>query len=186
MQFTQTQLSNSQCSKKEANAIIKLRNWNRPYGTLYFAVHEMETTLFCMVTLLYTHWYIVLFPCSAQLSAVQKYMRGHCTLATYRSLNHQGNLDHWDNCMKQTTILVMCGDITTDRSALKVVNKHWTQLLEEQDFLATPEGWRKMLALVPDKTREALEQEWQETETTSITKWRRLLREVKVNMGSCF
>lgn len=88
--------------------------------------------------------------------------------------------------MKQTTILVMCGDITTDRSALKVVNKHWTQLLEEQDFLATPEGWRKMLALVPDKTREALEQEWQETETTSITKWRRLLREVKVNMGSCF
>ena len=89
-------------------------------------------------------------------------------------------------CGDVTTMLMMCGDVTTDRSALKIVSKHWTQLLEEQDFLATPEGWRKMLALVPDKTKEMLDQEWQETETTSITKWRRLRSEVKVNFGSYF
>ena len=89
-------------------------------------------------------------------------------------------------CVDVTTIPMTFGDVTTDRSALKVVSKHWTQLLEEQDFLATPEGWRKMLALVPDKTREMLDQEWQETETTSITKWRRLRTEIKVNFGSYF
>ena len=71
-------------------------------------------------------------------------------------------------CGDVTTILMMCGDVTTDRSALKVVNKHWTQLLEEQDFLATPEGWRKMLVLVPDKIREMLKQEWQETERECV------------------
>ena len=80
-----------------------------------------------------------------------------------------------------TNVLVMYGDVTTDRSALKIVNKHWKQLLEEQDFLGTPEGWRKMLALVPNKVKEMLDQEWQETEMPSIQKWRRLLAEVKVN-----
>ena len=84
-----------------------------------------------------------------------------------------------------TTKPVMYSDVTTDRSALKVANKHWKQLLEEQDFLATPEGWRKMLALVPDKVRETLDQEWQEKETTSIAKWKRLRNEVKVNFGGC-
>ena len=79
-----------------------------------------------------------------------------------------------------TTKPVMFGDVTTDRSALKIVNKHWKQLLEEQDFLATPEGWHKMLALVPDKVREVLDQEWQETEMASTEKWR-LCAEVKVN-----
>lgn len=78
----------------------------------------------------------------------------------------------------------MYGDVTTDRSALKVVNKHWTQLLEEQDFLETPEGWRKMLALVPDKTRGMLDQEWQETKMTSSERWDRLCTVVKVNLFS--
>ena len=89
-------------------------------------------------------------------------------------------------CSDVTTKPVMYSDVTTNRSALKVANKHWIQLLEEQDFLATPEGWRKMLALVPDKVRGLLDQEWREKEMTSIEKWDRLYTEVKVNLVLLF
>ena len=39
-----------------------------------------------------------------------------------------------------------------------------------------------MLALVPDKVRGLLDQEWRETEMTSNEKWDRLYTEVKVNL----
>lgn len=91
------------------------------------------------------------------------------------------------------TRLVVCGDVIVSvsmfslhyhRSALEVVNKHWTELLREQDFLATPEGWEKMLALVPEGVRDMLDREWKDNPMmTSTDRWNRLYTEIKV---SCF
>ncbi len=54
-------------------------------------------------------------------------------------------------------------------------------LLEEQDFLATPEQWDKMLALAPAKVRDRLKEEWAEhTEMSSLDRWKRLTTELKV------
>ena len=65
-------------------------------------------------------------------------------------------------------------------SALEVVNKHWAELLREQDFLATPEGWGKMLALVPEGVRETLDREWKDNPMMSSTdRWDRLCTEIK-------
>ena len=71
-------------------------------------------------------------------------------------------------------------------SALTVVNKQWPELLREQDFLATPEGWGKMLALVPDSgVREMLDREWKDNPTmTSTERWSRFYSEIKVSLSS--
>ena len=67
------------------------------------------------------------------------------------------------------------------RSALKVVEEYFPQLLEEQEFLAVPKQWNKILALLPSKIRDSLNEEWEEhPEMSSLDRWRRIRTEMKV------
>ena len=64
---------------------------------------------------------------------------------------------------------------------MEIIDGYFSQLLEEQDFLATREQWSKMLALVPKNVAAELDQEWQENRTmTSTERWRRLKFELRV------
>ena len=67
------------------------------------------------------------------------------------------------------------------RSSLAIIRRHFHQLLEEQDFLETRAQWSKMLALVPKRVAAELDQEWQETPATSVSRWGRLEQELKVS-----
>jgi len=64
---------------------------------------------------------------------------------------------------------------------LSVIEGYFEELLEEQEFLATPEQWRKMLALIPKKFSDSLDKEFAESSLSSLDKWRRLKNDVKVN-----
>ncbi len=69
-------------------------------------------------------------------------------------------------------------------SALVVINTCFDELLEEQEFLETPEQWNKVLKLVPKKVAEELDREWKEKPVSSCDKWGRLHAEVKVTMSN--
>ena len=59
-------------------------------------------------------------------------------------------------------------------SALKIVNHYFTTLLKEQDFLSSPERWNKILRLIPPKFALSLNEEWQESPSSSCDRWGRL------------
>lgn len=63
--------------------------------------------------------------------------------------------------------------------AIKIIDKYFKGLLEEQEFLSSPERWNKILALVPPNMASRLNQEWQESHTSSYDRWRRLMQEAK-------
>jgi len=97
-----------------------------------------------------------------------------CSAVCLQSL-HAASVMHGDVIISVPMLSLHCHS-----SALKVVDKHWAELLREQDFLATPEGWGKMLALVPEGVREALDREWKDNPMMSSTdRWNRLCTEIK-------
>ena len=64
-------------------------------------------------------------------------------------------------------------------SAIKIIDPYFHQLLEEQDFLASPDRWNKILALVPPKTATELNEEWLANPMSSKNRWGRLVQELK-------
>ena len=72
--------------------------------------------------------------------------------------------------------------MTACSSAVKIASRYFEDLLEEQGFLDTEEQWSKMLALVPEKTRQLLHEEWHgRPQDTGSVRWRRLANEVTVS-----
>ncbi len=64
-------------------------------------------------------------------------------------------------------------------SAIEIIEKHFPKLMEEQEFLSTPERWNKILAFIPSNKASELNREWLETSMTSLDRWKRLKYEVK-------
>ena len=61
-----------------------------------------------------------------------------------------------------------------------MIEKEFKQLVEEQDILSCPEEWKKILALLPGKTQQQLNTEWNEKEESSWERWKSVLRECKL------
>lgn len=64
-------------------------------------------------------------------------------------------------------------------SAIKIASRYFEDLVEEQGFLDNEEQWSKMLALVSEKARQSLHEEWKtRPNETGQTRWRRLTNDV--------
>ena len=62
------------------------------------------------------------------------------------------------------------------------MSKYFEGLVEEQGFLDSEQEWGKMLALVPEKKRHSLQEEWRERpQDSGRTRWRRLINDVSVS-----
>ena len=86
----------------------------------------------------------------------------------------------WISGQCTTTILAHC--VTACSSAVRIASKYFEDLVEEQGFLDTEEQWSKMLALVPEKKRQLLHEEWRDRpRDTGSVRWRRLVNEVTVS-----
>ena len=55
------------------------------------------------------------------------------------------------------------------------MNHYFVKLLDEQEFLSSPEHWNKMLALIPSKHATELNKEWEENPGSSQGRWGRLV-----------
>ena len=61
-----------------------------------------------------------------------------------------------------------------------IIDKYFSSLLEEQDFLSNPVRWSKMLALLPNKLASELDKEWKESpHSSSCDRWGRLMHEAR-------
>ena len=68
-------------------------------------------------------------------------------------------------------------------SAIKIASRYFEDLVEEQGFLDNEEQWSKMLALVSEKARQSLHEEWKtRPNETGQTRWRRLTNDVLVRL----
>ena len=67
-------------------------------------------------------------------------------------------------------------------SAIEIASRHFEDLVEDQGFLDTEKQWSKMLALLPEKKRQLLQEEWRERpQDSGTTRWRRLVNEAVRN-----
>ena len=65
---------------------------------------------------------------------------------------------------------------------MKIASKYFEDLVEEQGFLDTEEHWSKMLALVPEKKRLSLHEEWRgRPQDSGRVRWQRLASDVMVS-----
>ena len=74
----------------------------------------------------------------------------------------------------------------THSSALDIIDRHWCDLVREQDFFATMEQCKKLLSLpsIPKEVRESLLEEFSEEKlaaSSSLNRWRRLQNELMKN-----
>ena len=59
------------------------------------------------------------------------------------------------------------------------IDKYFSKLVAEQDFLSSPDRWSKILSLLPSHLASALDQEWKKSSRSSCERWGRLKNDLK-------
>ena len=76
-------------------------------------------------------------------------------------------------------ICYLCIYILFIRHALRIIDKYFSKLVEEQDFLSSADRWAKVLSLLPSSLSTKLDQEWRDSPRSSCQRWGRLKNDLK-------